>query len=144
MLSLLQVTFDIASEAQSPTGGGEALPGSTTTIGAYITSLLSAVMVIGTLMLLMYLLWGGIEWISAGGDSGKIQKARDKITQSVIGLIVLASTLAIFSLVQQFVGVEVLDVGDGASGAARAVGSGAAQAGAAARAMNNFRSFFGR
>jgi hypothetical protein len=129
MLSLLQLSLDIGTAARD----GE-LTGATSTIGEVISSLLSGVMVIGALMLLMYLIWGGIEWISAGGDSGKIQKARDKITQSVIGLIVLASSVAIFSLVQQFVGVEALQVDGGSSSG----GSNAAQSGGAANARRGF------
>lgn len=54
-----------------------------------------AIITVGGLALLLYLVWGAVEWITAGGDSGKIQKARDKMIQSVIGMIILASSFII-------------------------------------------------
>jgi hypothetical protein len=93
------------------------LPGATETLvtrpetgfGLLVSGLISAVMVIGALLVLLYLIWGAIDWITAGGDSGKIQKAREKITQSVIGIIVLASTIALFTFIQRFLGISVLN-----------------------------------
>lgn len=63
----------------------------------YFVTLWQALISVGALLVLVYFLWGGIEWISAGGDSGKVQKARDKITQAIVGLIVLVGTFAIIT-----------------------------------------------
>lgn len=84
------------------------LTGSETTSAQYFSSVLSGIMVVGALIVFFYLIWGGIEWITAGGDQSKIQKARDKITQSIIGLIVLSSTVALFMVVQDFVGIKII------------------------------------
>lgn len=84
------------------------LTGNSSSFGQFVGGLLQAVMVISLLMVLLYLVWGAIDWITAGGDSGKIEKARQKINQSIIGILVLASTVALFTLIQAFVGVEVL------------------------------------
>jgi len=73
-------------------------------LGQVINSVLSFVMVIAALLVLMYLIWGGIEWITSGGDKGKTESARNKITAAVIGLIVLAAAFAIFMLVIRFLG----------------------------------------
>jgi len=75
--------------------------------GNFVGGLLNGVMVIAALLVFLNLIWGAIEWITSGGDSGKAQKARDKITQSLIGLIVLASTTAIFMAIQTFLGIEI-------------------------------------
>lgn len=50
---------------------------------------------LGGLALLVMLILGGFEWITAGGDKGKIESARERITQSIIGLLVLLGTVAI-------------------------------------------------
>lgn len=89
--------------------------------GAFLSGTLSAVMVVAALLVLLYLLWGAIEWITSGGDKGKTEKARDRMTQSVIGLIVLASVTAIFMVVQSFLGVNFFNfsgsnVGGGSGG----------------------------
>lgn len=84
------------------------LSGSATSFGAYLSSIFSAVMVIAALMVLFYFVWGAIEWITSGGDQSKIQKGRDKITQSVVGIIVLSATIVMFMVVQNFLGLNIL------------------------------------
>jgi len=37
----------------------------------------------------LFLLWGGIEWMLAGGDDGKVKKAKERITASVSGIVVI-------------------------------------------------------
>jgi hypothetical protein len=74
-----------------------------------ISSAMGGIMIVASLLLLFYLLWGGLEWIYAGGEASKIQKARDKMTQAVIGIIVLATSVAIFGLVQSFLGIDAVN-----------------------------------
>ena len=69
--------------------------GFATDLGGVISSILSFVMAIAALLVFMYLIWGGIQWITSGGDKGKTEEARNKITAAVIGLIVLAASYAI-------------------------------------------------
>lgn len=83
--------------------------------GHLLSTILSAVMMVAALLVLIILIWGAIDWISAGGDSGKVGKARDKITQAVIGIIVLSATTAIFMLLQSFLGFSLLNFGGGSS-----------------------------
>lgn len=64
--------------------------------------LLQFVLALAALLVFFYLIWGGIEWITSGGDKGKTEKARDKITAAVIGLIVLAASWAILMLILTF------------------------------------------
>jgi len=78
-------------------------------IGAVINAVLSFVMVIAALLVLLYLVWGGIEWITSGGDKGKTESARNKITAAVIGLVILAASYAIFLLVLNFIGFTSTD-----------------------------------
>jgi len=87
--------------------GGEDITPSTgyaSNLGSVINSVLNFIMVIAALLVLLYLVWGGIEWITSGGDKGKTESARNKITSAVIGLIILASAYAIFLLVINFLG----------------------------------------
>lgn len=75
--------------------------------GLFIGQVLNIILVIAALMVFLYLIWGGMEWISAGGDKSKIEKARNRIMQSVIGLIVLASMIALFIVMQSFLGIDL-------------------------------------
>ncbi len=81
--------------------------------GSFISGILGFVLLIATLLVLFYLLLGGIEWITSGGDKGKTEKARDKMTQAIVGLIVLAASVAILTLVQSFLGVSLLNFSGG-------------------------------
>lgn len=55
----------------------------------------------GALMLLTYFVWGAIDWIAAGGESGKLEKARQKMTQSALGMIILVSSFTIIAFISQ-------------------------------------------
>ncbi len=78
-------------------------------LGGVISSLLSIVMAIAALAVFLYLIMGAFEWITSGGDKGKTESARNKITAAVIGLIVLAASYAILMLLLQILGFDSLD-----------------------------------
>lgn len=80
-----------------------------TDIGVLINGVLNFVMVIAALLVFMYFILGGIEWITSGGDKGKTESARNKITAAVIGLIVLAASYAILLIVLRFLGYSDLN-----------------------------------
>lgn len=68
---------------------------------SYFLRIWNTIITIGALMVIVYFLWGAIEWISAGGDASKVQKARDKIVQAVIGLVVLVASFTIIGFISQ-------------------------------------------
>lgn len=76
-----------------------------TDVNQLVTRALSLVMVIAAVLVFFYLIWGGIEWITSGGESSKTEKARSKITNAVIGLVVLASAYAILQLALRVIGI---------------------------------------
>ncbi len=83
--------------------------GFATNFGGLLNGALSFVLIIGALLVLFYLILGGIEWITSGGDKGKTEGARNKITAAIIGLIVLAASWAILTLVLNFLGFRNLN-----------------------------------
>ncbi len=105
VLSQVQPVF---AQAISP-GVIENPPGYVPDLGSLVTSLISAVMGISVLLVFAYLVWGAIEWISAGGDSGKVEKARNKMMQAVIGLLALAASYAILQLALKLLGLGSLN-----------------------------------
>jgi hypothetical protein len=78
--------------------------------GLFLSSVLRAIMVIAALSVLIFLIWGGMDWIFSGGEKAKIESARNKITGAVIGIVVLASSLAIFALVTSFLNIKEIQV----------------------------------
>lgn len=73
--------------------------------GVFVSNIMGAIMVVASLLVLFYLIWGGIEWISAGDDKSKVEKARTRITQAVIGIIVLSSSYALYLAITTFLGL---------------------------------------
>lgn len=76
-----------------------------TDIGQLFNTILRFVLVIASLLVFMYLIWGGIEWVTSGGDKGKTESARNKITAAVVGLIIIAASYAIFTLILKALGI---------------------------------------
>ena len=90
----------------APIGTVAAGTGWAKNIGSLISSVLTIVMVVAILLVLLYLIMGGIEWITSGGDKGKTEGARNKITAAIIGIIILASSYALVTLVAYVLGFE--------------------------------------
>jgi hypothetical protein len=78
-----------------------------TTLGDFVAKILPPVLIVGGLATFMYLILGGVQWITAGGDKGKITEARDKITQAVIGLAIVACAWAVSMIVNYFFGIPI-------------------------------------
>lgn len=76
-----------------------------TDLGDLITGLLNMVLFIAALLVFAYLIWGGIQWITSGGDKGKTEEARNKITAAIVGLAVVAASYAIFRVALTFLGI---------------------------------------
>lgn len=55
----------------------------------------------------IYLLWGGLQWIMAGGDKEAIDKSRRKIIGALIGLSIVFSVYAIIFIIKTLFGVNV-------------------------------------
>jgi len=71
---------------------GASLPEMIGNIIITVISLLGIIMVV-------YIIYGGFLWTTAGGDSSKVQKAKDIIKNSIIGVIIVLASY----LITQFV-----------------------------------------
>jgi len=78
----------------------------------YFVNIWRTVINLGALILLIYLLWAGIDWITSGGDSSKVASARNKITQGVIGMIILAFSFVIIGAIGKLVFGNQFDILD--------------------------------
>lgn len=78
--------------------------GYATNFGTMFSSILNVVMLIAALLVFAYMIWGGVEWITSGGDKSKAESARNKLTAAIIGLVIIAASYAVVTLVVQFLG----------------------------------------
>jgi hypothetical protein len=79
-----------------------------TQVGQLISALVGTILIISALLAFIYLLLGGIKWITSGGDKAGMEEARNKITHAIVGLIIVGAAWAIMSLVQNFLGIQVI------------------------------------
>lgn len=76
-----------------------------TDLGSFVSNTISAIILVAGLATFMYLVYGGIQWIMSSGDKGKLEEARGKITNGIIGLAIVASAWAIYLLLDYFFGI---------------------------------------
>ena len=69
-------------------GNANQLPG-------VITGILNAIIVVAGLVAVVFVLIGGINYMTSAGDSAKVKKAKETILYAVIGLIIAALSFAI-------------------------------------------------
>ena len=74
----------------------------------FLGNILKLVGTIAGLYMIIQIITAGFIYISADGDPKKIQQAWDKIWQSILGLIVIASAFVIASIVERFTGISIL------------------------------------
>lgn len=78
-----------------------------TNIGNIISALIGILITIATVASLLYLVIGGLSWIVSDGDKGKLEQARNKITQAILGLIIVVAAWAIWVLIGKVFGFNV-------------------------------------
>lgn len=67
---------------------------------------------LAAIFMLFYLLWGAFDWITSGGEKEKISKAQNKITNAVIGMLMIIGALTIFGVVTgNILGVVIIKNG---------------------------------
>jgi len=104
---IFQTVVDIRSEFDSNGlyqlggEGGQALSN-------IISSFVPLAITLAAVALFLYLIWGGYNWLTAGGDKAKVEDARNRITNALIGLTIVASAFAIFSLIDHFFGINLV------------------------------------
>lgn len=103
-MALLAQATEITNPAVPAFGQG----GAATALTMLIVTIWRTAITLGGLALLVMLILGALEWILAGGDKAKIESARSRITQAIIGMLVLIGTVAISLFVGSIFGINLL------------------------------------
>ena len=65
------------------------------TFADILTFLIRFFFVIAGIAALVMLLWGALSWVTSGGEKEGVQKARDKIVNAIVGIILVVVALSI-------------------------------------------------
>lgn len=80
-----------------------------TNVGTLVKGAVQGALLIAALLVFVFLIWGGIQWITSGGDKAKTQEARDRITSALVGLGIVFAAWAVMLIIQYFFGISILD-----------------------------------
>jgi hypothetical protein len=86
--------------APSVGAGGE-------TLGRIIGGVLGMIFIIAFILSFVYLMVGGVRWITSGSDKASLESARNTIVQALVGMVIVGAGWAVASLVGQFLGLDI-------------------------------------
>lgn len=81
-----------------------------TDFGKLIGSIVGIALTLATLAAFLYLIWGGIQWITSGGDKAGVESAQHRIQAALLGLLIVFATWALFTVVGSFLGINVFNL----------------------------------
>jgi hypothetical protein len=79
-------------------------------ISQFVPKAVGLVFVFGGVVFFFMLVWGAISWILSGGDKAHLESAKGKITNAIVGIVLLVGSFAIIKLLQAFFGVHILSI----------------------------------
>lgn len=75
----------------------------------FLSNLFKLAGVVAGIILIVRLIGAGYTYLSAIGDPKKFQQASDTITQSILGLVIVAGAFILAGLVGRLTGIDVLN-----------------------------------
>ncbi len=80
-----------------------------TNVGQLMSNALGLLFFFAGLLAFLFIVIGGIQWITAGGDAKAASAARDRITAAVVGLLVVVAAFAITLILGQVFGIDLFN-----------------------------------
>ncbi|MBI2430779.1 MAG: hypothetical protein HYV39_02085 [Candidatus Levybacteria bacterium] len=82
-----------------------------TDLGKRLSQVITFAFVIAIIIALAFLIWGGIKWITSGGDKTGVEEARNHVIAAVVGLIIVFLSYFILNIVVFFfTGTNLTDI----------------------------------
>lgn len=76
--------------------------------GRIISTVITFMLIAAVIIALFYLIYGGIRWITSGGDKGKVEEARKHIIAAIIGLVVAFVAYFILQIILNVFGLGTI------------------------------------
>jgi succinate dehydrogenase hydrophobic anchor subunit len=73
-----------------------------------ISNAIRLVFILAGVVVLLFLMMGGFQWITSGGDKANTEAARNKITAAIIGMAIIALSYIVIKIVGVFFGIDIL------------------------------------
>ncbi len=76
----------------------------------FLRTAINVLLGFGGVAAFIFLLMGGIQWITAGGDKDAVDKARKKILGALIGLAIVLSSYAILYIMRALFNINLISI----------------------------------
>ncbi len=74
-----------------------------------LSRIIGFITLIGAVFFVIYLILAGFEWLQAGGDTGKVEKAKGRMINGAVGLLVMILATAIAGVIGGVFGLDILN-----------------------------------
>lgn len=74
--------------------------------GGLFQAVITTAFIVASLIALAFLIYGGIKWITSGGDKGGVEAARNIIVAALVGLVITFLAYFLINLVFNFFGLN--------------------------------------
>jgi len=81
-----------------------------TNLAAVITSIARLLFIVAAVTCFIYLIMGGLQWITSGGDAKKTEAAGKQITNALIGIGIVAAAWALMVVIQKVTGINLNNI----------------------------------
>lgn len=100
-----QLALEIQGYGRIEAPSGVPQLNTTTTLSTILGNVWIFMIVIAVLLALVYLVWGGLNWITSGGDKQKLADARKRVLYAIIGLIIALLSFFFINVIGRFFGI---------------------------------------
>jgi uncharacterized membrane protein len=83
----------------------------TSTITKIISNAIGVLTIVAGIWFLFQAILAGYNYLSAGGDKTRIEAAGRKLTNAILGLVIVVAAYGILALIGTFLGTDFLDLG---------------------------------
>ena len=78
----------------------------------YMSDIIGLITALAALFFIVYSFLAAYEWVTAGSDSGKVEKAKNRFIWGTLGLVLIVASYAIIGLIGSLIGISILNPGE--------------------------------
>ena len=97
----------LLAQVSNPLLGGDYDIGGWNYLNRVLPSFVDIAFLIGVIIFIFIFVAGAFGWITAGGDKGKLETARKRITHAIVGLLILLLVFFLTQLVNAILGINI-------------------------------------
>ena len=106
-LGKIQPITDAYSKGSEAAGGA----GAVSNLELLIGNMIGMITIVAALFFLVEFFIGAFNWVSSGGDKGKVDTARNKMTNGAIGMVIVVAAYGVIGLIGSVIGLDILNPG---------------------------------